>query len=110
TFAALWCGNWTLPTRVGSGGGIRTCDLQVMSLTSYQTVPPRTPLAPIRKTGLGAEVGILTAKTLTVNTKVGVADTRSRPNWTGRTTCRERPVPDNVPQRCPETRAPASIS
>ena len=27
--------------RVGCGGRIRTCDLQVMSLTSYRTAPPR---------------------------------------------------------------------
>jgi hypothetical protein len=26
--------------KIGSRGRIRTCDLQVMSLTSYQTAPP----------------------------------------------------------------------
>ena len=28
--------------RIGSGGRIRTCDLRVMSPTSYRTAPPRT--------------------------------------------------------------------
>ena len=27
--------------KIGSGGRIRTCDLQVMSLTSYRAAPPR---------------------------------------------------------------------
>ena len=31
----------TLNSLLGSGGRIRTCDLWVMSPTSYQTAPPR---------------------------------------------------------------------
>ena len=43
---------WLSGLFVGCGGRIRTCDLQVMSLTSYRTVPPRE----VRRQG-GQRVG-----------------------------------------------------
>src|SRR4051812_36221381 len=46
-------GTGSLREASGCGGRIRTCDLQVMSLTSYRAAPPRVlaPLAGLRLAG-----------------------------------------------------------